>query len=807
MIKIENLNKYFNRHRSNQVHVINNTSLTFEDKGMVALLGPSGSGKTTLLNVIGGLDKVKSGSIYINNQKMTSRFTYKKDKIRNLNIGYIFQDYKLVENLSVYDNVALVLKMLGVKDKKIQEDKIKYVLESVGMWRYRKRPASMLSGGQRQRVGIARAIVKNPNIIIADEPTGNLDSRNTIEIMNIIKAISKERLVILVTHEVNLAKFYATRIIEIADGSITNDYLNTDNDKLEIMMDNCFYLKDFKNNKQLKKDNLEVNVYSDKNEELKLNIVIKNNNIYIENANSEKIEVVDNESSINFYNEHHKKIDKSTFDKYKFNLKEDNLKLKYCSIFNPFTFISNGFKQLFNYPFMKKILLIGFFLSGMFIMLGTSRIAANINVRDSDFIKSNKNYLIINTKKISIDDYYKYKSSDLINYLFPGDGEVRFTFLKDDIYQSLNYNIKLQGSLSSTNMLESSDIISGKIPQEKNEVVVDKMVVDKFLKEDLVKMMGIKRKDVLNSSIKIPLMDEFKIVGVVDMMSPSIYVNEDNFINILYNMNNDESKNIMDEVDADKRIQDYNLYNKYVTLKEGNFPVNDYEVIVNITHKNDFKLNKEIEEKINDKKLKVVGYYTSKYDIDNYLVNNNMVLQKLIVSSKDITIYPKDKEETINGFREDYDVNIVDSYQNDKDKYLEDRKDATKIAIISSIIIIGISLVEIFLMLRASFLSRVKEVGIYRAIGVKKRDIYIMFSGEIIAITTIANVSGIILSYYILSNLCKIEVLKSQLMINPLLFMIAVGSIYLFNLLVGLVPVFNTLRKTPAQILARTDVS
>ena len=109
MIKIENINKYFNRHKKNQIHVIDNTSLTLEDTGLVALLGPSGSGKTTLLNVIGGLDKVQKGKIFINDQKITSKFSYKVDKIRNLNIGYIFQDYKLVDNLSVYDNVALSL--------------------------------------------------------------------------------------------------------------------------------------------------------------------------------------------------------------------------------------------------------------------------------------------------------------------------------------------------------------------------------------------------------------------------------------------------------------------------------------------------------------------------------------------------------------------------------------------------------------------------------------------------------------------------------------------------------------------------
>ena len=137
--------------------------------------------------------------------------------------------------MTVYDNVSLVLKMLGIKDKEEIKKRVDYCLDKVGMYRYRNRPANMLSGGERQRVGIARAIVKNPSIILADEPTGNLDSKNTIEIMNIIKSISKEKLVILVTHEKELANFYADRIINISDGKVISDKINKNNLERKIL--------------------------------------------------------------------------------------------------------------------------------------------------------------------------------------------------------------------------------------------------------------------------------------------------------------------------------------------------------------------------------------------------------------------------------------------------------------------------------------------------------------------------------------------------------------------------------------------
>ena len=405
MIRIENLNKYYNRHRNNQIHVIDNTSLELPDKGLVALLGPSGCGKTTLLNAIGGLDKVNSGKIYINDKKITTINTYRKDKMRNLQVGYIFQDYKLIDSKSVYDNVAMVLRMIGIKDKKEVKKRVEYILERLGIYRYRYRPCGMLSGGERQRVGIARALVKNPDIILADEPTGNLDSKNTIEIMNIIKSISKDKLVILVTHEVPLAKFYATRIIEVLDGKVVKDYQNKNSENLDYRIDNKFYLKDFKYQDSIKDSNVNINMYSDTKEKLNLIIVFKNGNIYIKNKDNDKIEVVDNTSNIEIVNDNYKQLDKSIYEKYSFDFDKiinNNFKLRYSSIFNIFTIFSNGFKKVFEYSFVKKLLLGGFFLASLFVTYSISNLLGISKVDDKDFIKTNKNYLILQSKKISV---------------------------------------------------------------------------------------------------------------------------------------------------------------------------------------------------------------------------------------------------------------------------------------------------------------------------------------------------------------------------------------------------------------------
>ena len=810
MIRLERIDKYFNRFKRNQIHVINNTSLEFDNKGLVALLGPSGSGKTTLLNVIGGLDKVRRGKIYINGKKITHRMQRCVDKTRNLNIGYIFQDYKLIDNLSVYDNVSLALKMVGIKDKKEIDKRVCYVLDRVGMLRYKKRPCGMLSGGERQRVGIARAIIKNPNIIIADEPTGNLDSKNSVEIMNIIKAISKDKLVILVTHEVNLAKFYASRIIELEDGKVINDYINEDQNDLEYEISNNLYLKDYK----YKAESFGITTYTDDIEPLNVKIVATKNNIYIETFDHRKVEVVDDYSSIEMKDEHRKNITKEEMEKYSFDYENiiNKRKLRYSSIFNPITFITNGYKKVLDYSFLKKILLVGFFVSGIFIMYAASSILCALTVKDKNFVDINKNYLIITTKKNKVDDYLKYEKELKAEYLIPTDSRVNLDLRYESFYQGSSFTVKVPCSLSSTEMITKEDLIAGRMPENENEIVLDKLSIDKTLSEDITHMIGLVNKnDFLDKKIIVQNMPSMTIVGITDLSSPAVYIDKSKLINILYhlNFNEDDGEAEMGMYTTEAlnvEYDDYNLFKDKITLKEGKWPINDYEVIVNIENKPDMKLNKEINKSINNHKLKVVGYYTSKDSYTYYFVNQNMIKYKTIAKYGNISLYTKNKDETLKLAHNNYKLNIKDSYLVSKEKYNNSRKEQVKATLISAAIILAISLIEILLMMRASFLSRIKEVGTYRAIGVKKKDIYIMFSGEIIAITLMASIPGILICAYIIKHLSNIKYLEDSFMINNSVVILCIILVFVFNLIVGLIPVFNTIRKRPAEILARTDI-
>lgn len=232
MLKLINITKDY-QVANHQVHALKGISITFRDNEFVSILGPSGCGKTTLLNIIGGLDHYTSGDLFID-QISTKEFNDRDwDSYRNHRIGFVFQSYNLIPHQTILENVELALTISGIgKEERLQ--RAKEVLDKVGLkGDYHKKP-NQLSGGQCQRVAIARALVNNPDILLADEPTGALDSATSIQIMELIKEISKDRLVIMVTHNPEIAKKYSSRIVQLLDGKIIGDSNPvSENEKIE----------------------------------------------------------------------------------------------------------------------------------------------------------------------------------------------------------------------------------------------------------------------------------------------------------------------------------------------------------------------------------------------------------------------------------------------------------------------------------------------------------------------------------------------------------------------------------------------
>ena len=238
MLELKNIVKKYNTGGS-EVEVLKSVNIHFRENEFVSILGASGSGKTTLLNIIGGLDKYTSGDMALMGRSTKEFKDRDWDSYRNGTIGFVFQSYNLISHLSVIENVKLALSISGQSNAE-NDEKAKKVLEDVGLAEHLYKKPNQLSGGQMQRVAIARALVTDPKIILADEPTGALDSKTSVQIMELIKEISKTKLVIMVTHNPELAKEYSDRIIRVKDGEIqedTNPYVTSE------VVDNGFSLK------------------------------------------------------------------------------------------------------------------------------------------------------------------------------------------------------------------------------------------------------------------------------------------------------------------------------------------------------------------------------------------------------------------------------------------------------------------------------------------------------------------------------------------------------------------------------------
>lgn len=374
----------------------------------------------------------------------------------------------------------------------------------------------------------------------------------------------------------------------------------------------------------------------------------------------------------------------------------------------------------------------------------------------------------------------------------------------------------------------------GRMPENKQEIVIDAFILNKMIGKggwyrasqvginNIEKFLGREinnggMSEMYQNTSQIKL-DSFTIVGISNLTSPCIYMDKSNFINLFANTSEATSDSYggiitlgstnvatTEQQVLTQNIYDVNLAKDKIELSKGKMPENDYEIIVNESNSSIMKLNKTIDEKINGNNLKVVGYYTSNEDINFYFTTENTIKYKLLSEKSNITIYSNNKEETINYFRNS-DMNIENIYENDKDEYVRSVQESIKSSIIVAVVILVISLVEIFLMIRSSFLSRVKEVGILRAIGVKKKDIYKMFLGEIIAITTLTAIPGLFLMSYIIQGLRLVPYYADQFMFNSTVVIISTAILVVFNIVIGLLPVRNVIRKTPARILSGNNV-
>lgn len=861
MIKVDNLNKYYNKNKSNEIHVINDVTLELPNQGLVSFLGTSGSGKTTLLNVIGGLDKA-TGSISYDSFEMDKYEMSKIDKYRNENFGYVFQTYNLLLNETVYDNLKIALELIDIYEEKETSSRIEYALKSVGMYKYRKKKASQLSGGQQQRVAIARALVKHCKVIIADEPTGNLDSANAVEVMNILKSISKKTLVLLVTHNESLANFYSDYIYRIEDGKIIDKYENVSSEALDTTNDNVIYLKDM-NLSEGNVDSVDIKFYSNELKDIELEIVERNNTFYI--RSNKNIKLLEN-SNIKLINDYYKPVERKEASEYAYDDSFFNNSVKKRSTFQDlFTSIKRSFLTFIKPTKKVRIIYTSLALIGVLFAICSISIS-NATKVDTSSISADEHY-----STLSYSEYWFYEDSEETKANVK-NGNISSLQILTNRYLDFSYKINYVESITYSESFyrlyfneKVNKLLYGRAPKDQ-EIAISKALADVLLVE--FSNCCNTYEDLFNLSITNL---SSNVVGIVEGNEKMVYISESVYVHEItshiyipgdriryyeYEKKYDTYEVVMGR---DLNAEDLNtdrilISDKFIgheTLLDTDVPGVGYvvgvyrmkdveyysdEVISNRDYTEEihgsYKYSYNVEDYVlvegrqpEKENECLISTYSSKqvgdtfdeyrivgrYNASSQVLKAGTLLSTSILSIQDYSekVFIIENEEAILDAIKGTNYTLKSMYQHYYDLIKENNdRQMTIYGILGGVCLIAASIMVFFLM-RSKMINDIYNIGVYRSLGSSKLKIYLKyFSDTVVMVTFTSLISYLIVMFCYLTAIDSINdyfgtELFSKGLGVPLL---GIVVIYLINIIFGLLPIFTLLRKTPSEILVKYDI-
>ena len=747
--------------------VLKDVDLEFRKNEFVSILGPSGSGKTTLLNIIGGLDRYDKGDLIING-KSTKKFKDKDwDAYRNNCIGFVFQSYNLISHISILSNVEMSMTLSGVSRKERRKKALE-ALDKVGLKDHANKKPNQLSGGQMQRVAIARAIVNDPDIILADEPTGALDSKTSKQIMELIKELSKDKLVIMVTHNAELAKEYSTRIVEFKDGNLLNDSNPITNEKEK---KDKFNIKKTSMN-FLTALNLSFN-----------NITTKKGRTLL-TAFASSIGIIGIALILSLSNGFDIQIDifeKETLSSLPIMISKTSMEMDEDAMLT----MTGQNDDLESYTEKEVV----------YPLDPVTETITHKNIFTEEYI----NYIDdIDPKLVSGISYYRTTALNILNY-----SNDKYNIVNTTNFSAIPVNIDPDGvSITESNY----DVIYGTMPSKYNEVALlvdSKNRLDSKLLESLgydTSKENISFEDLINKEVKLILNnDYYKSLGD--------YYTFNQDYDSMYNSENSITLKIIGII----RGKDTN---KLTTTTSGILYTNDLL---------DYVIEKNNESEI-VKKQKEVDY--------NVLTGEKFTNDETGLETKDNTLsylgadtYPM----MINIYPKDFDtkekiIKYLDDYNNKQDEgnkvvYTDlastisslssDIMNAITIVLIAfSAISLVVSSIMIGIITYISVLERTKEIGILRALGARKKDITRVFNAETFIIGLCSGLIGIIITYILLipTNIIleNITDLANIARLNPIHAFILIIISLILTLIGGFIPATMASKKDPV-IALRTE--
>ena len=763
-------------------HALKGIDVQFRENEFVAILGPSGSGKTTMLNIIGGLDRYDSGDLIING-KSTKEFKDQDwDAYRNNFIGFVFQSYNLINHISVLENVEMGMTLSGLNSKK-RKKKALELLDKVGLKDHAHKKPNQLSGGQMQRVAIARALANNPKIIMADEPTGALDTKTSIQIMNLIKEIAKDRLVIMVTHNPELANNYASRIIEFKDGNLVSDSNPIKEDEvikndIKIKRTSMNFLTALNlsfNNIITKWGRTLITAFASSIGIIGIALILSLSNgfdIQIDEFEANTLSSLPIGITPQVAN-----VESSHIDANKNSKKEDKEKGKYPDID-------------YMIPYDASV-----------------NLKTHINKIDKDYINYIEN---IDQDLVSAISYYRMTN---INLLADVNGK------KQSISSSsINMSALPKNLGKNTYIKDNYDLLAGKFSENKNEVV---LVLDSKNRIDttLLDALGIDSK-VKKVSYNELIGKEFKIVKNNDYyinLGNDTYIPNQNYEE-LYNNENNITIKIVGIIRGKKGNKLANI----MTVMAENMGMN---LVSNIGYEDE--LISEIV--ANNENSDIVK---SQINNDNNCVFMGGAPFENINLTKEMALTmlgANDLPMMVNIFTKDFDtkndiLNYLDEYNNGKDEenqviymdYAANVSDLTSnimnavtyVLIAFSAISLIVSSIMIGIITYISVLERTKEIGILRALGARKKDVTRVFNAETFIIGLTSGLLGIIIARLLLipANAILLELtdLENVARMNPYHALLLIIVSLILTLIGGFIPAIVASKKDPVEAL-RTE--
>ena len=825
----------------NVVPALKGVSMAFRHNEFVSILGPSGCGKTTMLNIIGGLDQYTSGDLIIKGQSTKKFKGGDWDTYRNHSIGFVFQSYNLIPHLSVLGNVELALTLAGISSKE-RKQRAMAVLERVGLKNECKKRPNQLSGGQMQRVAIARALVNNPEILLADEPTGALDSKTSVQIMELIKEISKERLVIMVTHNTELAEKYSSRIIKLLDGKVIDDSNPpSENDDaleriIETLPQNAQNLQ--KNDKKaFKKKKSSMSIFTAFMLSLKNLITKKGRTILTSVAGSIGIIGVALVLAIsNGFTNYINKMQTDTLGGYP--IAVSTVAIDYSSLSS----------------FMGESNKVGTSEEeGSFGVYNPSTIIAkmgNYNFISDKFVKYINDYIEEDNKKGDRKSLSSVQFTYATNLKVLTEGSEGVVFVDTKPTTSSIYgtssSLFYEGLSDKDFVLSNYDIVEGKYPENKNEVL---LVLNSTgaLSTDMLTKLGI--------AVSVNSEGEYERILYSDVIGKTYKViSNDTYYTPVY----DSEGNVTEFSTLAKADYQTAFDGASETLSICGVMKPREDIVVEVfdagimylpelatSYQQDCKNSLIVQKSIDDGKFyvpftvdiselkgfglgiqnfntpaEIVGFVKSSFDIDMTAEEaTNLGLQMVGASTipTGIYLYPKNFDGKAEVLKLIDDWNASENGAHNKIVYTDATEVLTGtlgelINIISYVLIafaaisLLVSSIMIGIITYVSVVERTKEIGVLRSIGARKRDIARVFNAETFIIGLFAGLIGVVLTYILCfpvnaiiakvsGGLKNIAVLK----FDHALILIAVS--FVLTLISGLIPARIASKKDPVVAL------